>query len=1387
MARALRNLVKWFYLLIAALLIALAVAVQSGRSFSHLLGDYNQNIADYLSEKLNAQVAIGQIDARWDGLKPSLDVRDLSIRNQSGLPIIALERARIRLDILGSLMNRRWVWSSLVLEDVGLDFAQSEKGKWHVSGLPEARAQNAGESSVRIGSLVDMLLLSNRIEFQSSRLNFAFSNGQQLQLNAPRLLLENTPKFHRLSLQVDIAKQQRSVYLIMEGQGDPRDKTRFHSRGYLQLNQFPTSEPFAALSSFLLQGISPEQFTSQGQVNANIWFETSADGKGFEVSGDLGLEHLFLPFAGHQLRLDGFKSQLTGNWNYDSSWTLGLRNLGARLKDHGLSDLNLAISSKGIQQPLSIRMDQLDLARLTALLEDSGALGQGKLHEVLTTLAPRGQLSNLLFTLPLQSPADWTLKFNFDQLAVDAWHGVPRLRNMRGYVDTSMWHGIANLDSGQGFSLQFEPTYAQPMEFDSARGQVAWHLDPQRNQVFINSGVLAFTKGEENVAGYMWVGMPWKPHSADVELYLLLGGTHLGASLYQKYVPVLAPESLRSWLDKSVGSHNPGTATQAGFVYRASLVDKNPQARSFDLYLDLDNCRLDYSEGWPALTDLRGKLLVSNADVRASIASARLLDSQVGRTELQVHPRTQGAGSLLQVNGQVQGAALDAMQVLRGGALRQHIGSSLDSWTLDGSMRARVDLDIPLGSGEAHPRDMRQQVDVDLLVPEFALHNLKLNGRQLSGRISYSSTQGLSSEHLQAQLFNEPVEAQILTRADKAQSLTLVNLKGQADAEDLARWSQRPELEFIKGKLPYEARVELRHQLAAADAPADAAAAFAQQAFAHVSVSSDMRGASVELPAPFGKPAASPRQLNFDYWLQDKAAQISVNYGDMVQALLRLKRSSATNQQDSLSNAAIALGEQARLSDTPEFLVSGYMDSFDLDAWRPIQAKYLGYQAQLTPETRPEPVVDSQEVALADMDDPSKLAGLAFRAQLTLGHYDLGSVRFQNLSVAASRARDGWHLGIKNPRISGDLVVPADEQMPLQVNLDRLYLTQKELGEEPDTANPGAERPLINPRNLPLANIAVQELYVDQDSYGSWSLQLHPNRKGVVIDRIHGSIRGLTISGAKNSLDGAKLIWQQSEEGTQSRFIGGISAGDIAQVMRQWDKPDTLESKSAHFTADVYWPGTPEDFSLVDISGNMSLWFEKGRFKRDASAGDGILRLMSVLNFDSIARRMRLDFSDLYQGGLAYDEISGDVSFNQGDMKFESPLVVRGPSSRLQMVGKVDLRHEKLQTRLVATLPVAGNLTFFAALATGLPAAAGIYVVSKLFKKQVDQVTSISYTISGDWDDPKMAFDRLFESEDQLRESADENKSPALKTAPDKGTPKSTAPHSLHNKFSLEN
>ncbi len=1390
MSRALRKLVKWFYLLIAMALILLAVLVQSGRSFSHLLADYNQGIASYLSSKLNARVNIGHIESDWTGLKPSLVVQDFSIKSQDDQPIIALKQARLRLDILESLLNFRPVWSSLVLTQVDMSFAQTADGFWQIPGLPRtttvATDTNTAGTNPRaqLDALVDMLLLSTRIEFQRSHLGFTFNSGQQMQLDSPYLLLENADDFHRLALQIDVDEQPRSVYLVLEGKGDPRDTRHFLSKGYLQLNRFPTSEPIAAASAFLLGGKSALQ--SEGQVDANIWFETRAGGQGYDLVGSLGVQRLAVPLGERNLALDDFATELTGFWLPGGEWRLGLQQIDAAMKDQKIDGLNLAASSAGFKQPVKVSLDSLDLERLAHMLDDAGVLGSGRLQEVLRTLNPRGQLRNVQLTLPVQQPKDWQLQGNLDQVAVNAWQGVPALVGVDGYLQVGQKGGYVDIDSRSGFSMHYSPTYAAPMVYDSAKGQVAWHLQPEKNQIYVNSGQLEFRKGDELARGYLWLGLPWKRNTGDIDLFLQIGGQQLNASLYKKYTPATIPATLATWLASSIGLENPGVATEAGFIYRGTLNTKNPMARTYQLYLDLQRAALNYHPGWPALTDLQGRLLVTDAQVAASVSSARVLDSRAEQVEVRVNPRTKGRGSLLHVTGQINGLASDGIRVLREGEMRKYMGSSLDSWTMQGEMRARLALDIPIGTGEEKPTGHRQQIDVDLHAPLFELQNLNLSVTDLTGHISYNSEQGIGSRDLRGQVFGEALTAQLSTQKllgeqQEAYNKTLISLAGAVDARQLAFWSKRPEVLFMEGALPYQAMVELNHRPRQSKAPElspDVAVdnlqtpvEFANESFAAITVTSDLRGVKVDLPAPYGKATNESRPLVFQYWLQDAQAQIHLGYGENTQSLLRLDR-----RRNSLLSANIALGSDVQLGSGNEFVVSGYVPEVDLDQWKAVQARYLSYSEQLTPVVvnslkSPRSSHELEELLAAESGDVGRIAGLPFRTNLVIGHYELGSLAFDDLKVIATPVNAGWKLRVANPQVAGELLVPSSKFAPLDVNLDYLALTKAALGEKeavivdespiaedspvaPPTELP--ERELLDPRTIPLANISIKTLSLDGDNFGNWSLQLRPNDKGVLIDQIRGSIRGVTIAGVEQN-QGAQMYWQYTPDGMQTRFVGILTAGDMGAVLREWKKPDTIESQSARFDTDLFWPGSPQDFGLVALGGEMRIHMENGRFKRDASAGDGILRLLSILNFDSLARRMRLDFSDLYKSGLAYDEINGKVRFNQGTLVFEDPLLVRTPSSGLQMAGTINLRDETINTRLIATLPVTGNLTFFAALATGLPAAAGVYLVSKLFKKQVDQATSLSYTIKGSWNDPKMRFDRLFESEKSLRDSVNKS------------------------------
>jgi uncharacterized protein YhdP len=148
---------------------------------------------------------------------------------------------------------------------------------------------------------------------------------------------------------------------------------------------------------------------------------------------------------------------------------------------------------------------------------------------------------------------------------------------------------------------------------------------------------------------------------------------------------------------------------------------------------------------------------------------------------------------------------------------------------------------------------------------------------------------------------------------------------------------------------------------------------------------------------------------------------------------------------------------------------------------------------------------------------------------------------------------------------------------------------------------------------------------------------------------------------------------------------------------------------------------------------------------KTTGGASGALKVVSILNLSNILRRLQLDFSDIADDGVSFDDLDGGFEIKDGYLDITDPLLIHSPSSQFLFYGGTDIPTEKIDMEMIATLPVAGNLPWLAAaFLGGLPVAAGVFVATKLFEDQVDTVSSAVYTFEGTWDDPELEFKKMF-------------------------------------------
>jgi len=196
---------------------------------------------------------------------------------------------------------------------------------------------------------------------------------------------------------------------------------------------------------------------------------------------------------------------------------------------------------------------------------------------------------------------------------------------------------------------------------------------------------------------------------------------------------------------------------------------------------------------------------------------------------------------------------------------------------------------------------------------------------------------------------------------------------------------------------------------------------------------------------------------------------------------------------------------------------------------------------------------------------------------------------------------------------------------------------------------------------------------------------------------------------------------------------------ELGHILRVNEDEPLLEAASGRFVSNLSWEGSPLGFSVLTSEGLVELSLEDGRFV-DLGNSAEVLRLFGILNIETITRRLRLDFLDLVQPGVAFDRVSAKAKIANGSLRFDPEFQMQGPSSSFRMTGVADLVNQQLNQELEVDIPLTNNLPL-ASVLLGAPQVGGaIYLVEKALGKKLIKVGKTSYRIEGSFDDPQVSL-----------------------------------------------
>jgi uncharacterized protein YhdP len=470
-----------------------------------------------------------------------------------------------------------------------------------------------------------------------------------------------------------------------------------------------------------------------------------------------------------------------------------------------------------------------------------------------------------------------------------------------------------------------------------------------------------------------------------------------------------------------------------------------------------------------------------------------------------------------------------------------------------------------------------------------------------------------------------------------------------------------------------------------------------------LNVTSDLDGLAIGLPVPFSKAREQSEPLEMDLRISD-AVSIDATYSNNLSL-------SIAQDGENAWRALASIGEvSSELTlddvDTGTAVISGRVEELDISAWADTQARFnSGGDLGL-------PAIIWRDFSV----DRLALGGAALGAFSSTGQYEGGLTS----------------LGLVGDFIKAQIDFDGPEaQLDIQIDslsIDSLpTLNTAALNIESD--NPAAA-------SWPAMKIAIDSLIFKGQDLGSLSFDASISKSSVDLAQFDGSLDGV-IFGPES-----QFSWLRGD-GSTTRASLDFTLPSAGEALTFLDAKSVVDFSSGRVLGNVEWPGAPTDFQANQVTGDLELQLTSGSFLPVPSQATDPLRFIGVFNLAGLVQRANVN--QLFDPGLTFDRASGDFSLGRGDVTINE-FAIRNGGGRLTLGGLYDMDSENIDAELVVTLPLVDNIPWVAALAGGLPIAAGAYLASKVFEDQMKSLSSGVYSVSGPVSSPEVKFVRVFDA-----------------------------------------
>ncbi|WP_282066566.1 YhdP family protein [Vibrio rotiferianus] len=1040
--------------------------------------------------------------------------------------------------------------------------------------------------------------------------------------------------------------------------------------------EFYVSAQEVSVTPWLTTYMQNESGVESGKVSLNTWLTLRHSQPSYAYVDLQPSELVWNEKGRHELLLESGIFKLSPD---KKGWKVNGHSLKVRTDDRPWPELDVAFD----WQPDGwlLNLSQLDIEALTPLVKL--APKSESTTDFLDKLAPKGRVEDI--RLAMNGGLD-TLRYSaeVDELGLTQWELLPGFNHVQGKVAGNLDQAKAKVTVIDDV-FPYGDVFQAPLNIKQGEVDIIWQQDEEGWRLWSDK-VTAATP-DLQVLGAFRLDFP-KEQSPFLSFYAEADLYNAGETW--RYLPTLAlGQDLTDYLSTAIQG---GKVNTAKLLWYGELGDFPYKEHNgmFQAWVGLKDAKFSFDTAWPTITNLQLDLLFENDAMYLDSKSATLNGVKAKRITGRIPELAEGGH--IEIEAKASASGNEVRDYMMATPLVDSVGAALTALQVSGPVYSEFQLNIPFDM----EKDARAWGYADLKNNRVDIDAPPMRLESATGRIKFDNDV-VTTSGLSAKLLNQPISLDFRgENAEQGYNVT-INTLGDWEVDPLKPYLGERWLNLVSGHAPWQMDVELQLN----------DVGFTYQ----VDVITKLNQLASEYPYPLAKATGEAGTAKL---------QASGNQ-EVISARLQLPSAKYQTEIDITGNVPeltatnLVIGNGGfRMNPIVGHHASIRLDELSIDRWAELMHVPVSDQPSVL-----------SEMATPAIPKPTNI-------DLDVQTLQLAGIEFHDVDLTARKKNLSWLLDVDSQEVKGkaNYLKPYD----LSVSLEHLHLYIPgfdEMTKERNSlfASEDQAAPLISNFDRKF-HAEMPNLTLNIDDF--WLQGYKVGKVNVDLERRDNRLewKNVTFSSGQNRVD-MNGWWELTKERSHSNLTMKVQGENNSDLMERFGITSGIQQAPFEIDAQLDWDGAPWAMKTQSLQGEVSSEFGKGVITEVSGAA----RLLGLFSLDSIIRKMQLDFTDVFDKGMAFNSITGTGKIQDG-VFITNDIVMDALAGEMQIRGIADMNTRLVDAEVKFTPDITSGIPMLTAFAVAPQTALYVLAISTVISPVVEVFTQVNYEVKGPLDSP---------------------------------------------------